>query len=75
MAELEEHVLSQGGFGGGAFAFELGGSGGGYSGEDVVGTPAGGVPGGGGSYNSGTNQQNRARVTKGHGKVIIKFKT
>ena len=67
--------VSQGGFGGGAFAFELGGGGGGYSGGGVVGTSSSGVAGGGGSYNSGTNQLNMAGVNKGHGKVIIKFKT
>ena len=67
--------VSQGGFGGGAFAFVLGGGGGGYSGGGVVGTSSGGVAGGGGSYNSGTNQLNMAGVNKGHGKVIIKLKT
>jgi len=54
--------VSQGGFGGGAFAFVLGGGGGGYSGGGVVGTSLTGVAGGGGSYNCGTNQQNRAGV-------------
>ena len=67
--------VSQGGFGGGAFAFEHGGGGGGYSGGGVVGTSSSGVAGGGGSYNNGTNQLNMAGVNKGHGKVIIKFKT
>ena len=67
-------LVSQGGFGGGAFAFALGGGGGGYSGGGVVGTSSNGVAGGGGSYNSGTNQLNMAGVNKGHGKVIIKFK-
>ena len=66
--------VSQGGFGGGAFAFILGGGGGGYSGGGVVGTSSTGVAGGGGSYNSGTSQLNKAGVNKGHGKVIIKFK-
>ena len=67
--------ISQGGFGGGAFAFYHGGGGGGYSGGGVVGTSSTGVAGGGGSYNNGTNQLNMAGVNKGHGKVIIKFKT
>ena len=67
--------VSNGGFGGGAFAFKLGGGGGGYSGGGVVGTSSGGVAGGGGSYNNGTNQLNIAGVNKGHGKVIIKLKT
>ena len=67
--------VSQGGFGGGAFAFEHGGGGGGYSGGGVVGTSSTGVAGGGGSYNNGTNQLNMAGVNKGHGKVIIKLKT
>ena len=66
---------SQGGFGGGASAFNHGGGGGGYSGGGVVGTSSTGVAGGGGSYNNGTNQLNMAGVNKGHGKVIIKFKT
>ena len=48
--------VSHGSFGGGAFAFVLGGGGGGYSGRGVVGTSSVGVAGGGGSYNSGTNQ-------------------
>ena len=67
--------VSQGGFGGGAFAFEHGGGGGGYSGGGVVGTSSTGVAGGGGSYNCGTNQLNMAGFNKGHGKVIIKYKT
>ena len=67
--------VSQGGFGGGAFAFLCGGGGGGYSGGGVVGTSSGGVAGGGGSYNDGANQLNMAGVNKGHGKVIIKLKT
>ena len=66
--------ISDGGFGGGAFAFYIGGGGGGYSGGGVVGTKSTGVAGGGGSYNSGTNQLNMAGVNKGHGKVIIKLK-
>ena len=66
--------VSQGGFGGGAFAFGLGGGGSGYSGGGVFGTLLSGVAGGGGSYNSGSNQLNMAGVNKGHGKVIIKFK-
>ena len=66
--------VSQGGFGGGAFAFALGGGGGGYSGGGVIGSSSSGVAGGGGSYNGGTNQLNMAGVNKGHGKVIIKFK-
>ena len=70
-----ECPVSQGGFGGGAFAFALGGGGGGYSGGGVVGTSSTGVAGGGGSYNCGTNQLNVAGVNKGHGKVIIKLKT
>ena len=68
-------AISHGGFGGGAFAFLFGGGGGGYSGGGVVGTLLSGVAGGGGSYNNGTNQLNMAGVNKGHGKVIIKFKT
>ena len=67
--------ISHGGFGGGAFALDHGGGGGGYSGGGVVGTSSTGVAGGGGSYNNGTNQLNMAGVNKGHGKVIIKFKT
>ena len=67
--------VSQGGFGGGAFAYKLGGGGGGYSGGGVVGSSSDGVAGGGGSYNNGTNQLNIAGVNKGHGKVIIKLKT
>jgi len=67
--------VSQGGFGGGAFAFSNGGGGGGYSGGGVVGTSWSGIAGGGGSYNNGTNQLNMAGVDKGHGKVIIKLKT
>ena len=67
--------VSQGGFGGGAYAFGLGGGGGGYSGGGVVGTSWSGIAGGGGSYNNGTNQLNMAGVNKGHGKVIIKLKT
>ena len=50
--------ISDGGFGGGAFAFGFGGGGGGYSGGGVVGTESNAVAGGGGSYNSGTNQLN-----------------
>ena len=68
-------LVSKGGFGGGAFALNHGGGGGGYSGGGVVGTLSTGVAGGGGSYNNGTNQLNMAGVNKGHGKVIIKFKT
>ena len=68
-------VISNGGFGGGGFAFDLGGGGGGYSGGGVVGSSKGGVAGGGGSYNSGTNQLNMTGVNKGHGKVTIKLKT
>ena len=67
--------LSHGGFGGGAFAFNHGGGGGGYSGGGVNRTSSTGVAGGGGSYNNGTNQLNMAGANKGHGKVIIKFKT
>ena len=67
--------VSQGGFGGGGFAFVAGGGGGGYSGGGVVGTGSSGVAGGGGSYNIGTNQQNMAGVNKGDGKVIITLKT
>ena len=66
--------VSDGGFGGGSFAFDFGGGGGGYSGGGVVGTESNAVAGGGGSYNSGTNQLNMAGVNKGHGKVIIKLK-
>ena len=66
--------VSQGGFGGGGFAFMAGGGGGGYSGGGVVGTSASGVAGGGGSYNIGTNQQNMAGVNKGDGKVTITLK-
>ena len=33
-----------------------------------------GVAGGGDSYNIGTNQQNKAGVNKGDGKVIITLK-
>ena len=67
-------MVSNGGFGGGAFAYKNGGGGGGYSGGGVVGNSSSGVAGGGGSYNSGTNQLNLAGVNKGHGKVIIKLK-
>ena len=66
--------VSNGGFGGGSFAFDQGGGGGGYSGGGVIGTSSSGVAGGGGSYNSGSNQLNMAGVNRGHGKVIIKFK-
>ena len=47
---------------------------GGYSGGGVVGSSSSGVAGGGGSYNIGTNQQNKAGVNKGDGKVIITLK-
>ena len=52
--------VSDGGFGGGAFAFDFAGGGGGYSGGGVVGTELNALAGGGGSYNSGTNQLNMA---------------
>ena len=32
-----------------------------------------GAGGGGGSFNSGTNQDNQAGVNEGHGKVIITY--
>ena len=67
-------IVSNGGFGGGAFAFEIEGGRGGYSAGGVVWNSLSGVAGGGGSYNSGTNQLNMAGVNRGHGKVIIKFK-
>ena len=51
-----------------------GGGGGGYSGGGVVGSYSSGVTGGGGSYNIGTNQQNKAVVNKSDGKVIITLK-
>ena len=66
--------VSKGGFGGGSFGFVAGGGGGGYSGGGVVGSTSDGVAGGGGSYNIGTNQQNKAGVNKGDGKVIITLK-
>ena len=66
--------VSKGGFGGGSFGFVAGGGGGGYSGGGVVGSTSDGVAGGGGSYNIGTNQQNKAGVNKGDGKVIITVK-
>ena len=62
------------GFGGGSFGFVAGGGGGGYSGGGVVGSFLSGVAGGGGSYNIGTNQQNKAGVNKSDGKVIITLK-
>ena len=65
---------SKGGFGGGSFGFVAGGGGGGYSGGGVVGSFLSGVAGGGGSYNIGTNQQNKAGVNKSDGKVIITLK-
>ena len=66
--------VSKGGFGGGSCGFVAGGGGGGYSGGGVVGSSLSGVAGGGGSYNIGTNQQNKAGVNKGDGKVIIALK-
>ena len=66
--------VSKGGFGGGSFGFVAGRGGGGYSGGGVVGSSSSGVAGGGGSYNIGTNQQNKAGVNKGDGKVIITLK-
>ena len=63
--------LSNGGFGGGSFAFSLGGGGGGYSGGGVLGTDKKGTAGGGGSYNVGENQQNVAGANKGDGEVVI----
>ena len=66
--------VSKGGFGGGSCGFVAGGGGGGYSGGGVVGSSLSGVAGGGGSYNIGTNQQNKAGVNKGDGKVIITLK-
>ncbi|XP_015747134.1 PREDICTED: loricrin-like isoform X2 [Acropora digitifera] len=63
---------SDGGFGGGSFAFyKAGGGGGGYSGGGVLGTYEKGTAGGGGSYNVGKNQQNVAGANKGDGKVVI----
>ena len=62
---------SKGGFGGGSFGFVAGGGGGGYSGGGVLRGSSSGVAGGGGSYNIGTNQQNKAGINKGDGKVII----
>ncbi|XP_044182570.1 WAG22 antigen-like [Acropora millepora] len=64
---------SNGGFGGGSFAFKSGGGGGGYSGGGVLSTIKKGTAGGGGSYNVGKNQQNVAGANKGDGKVIITF--
>jgi len=49
------YLVSDGGFGGGAYAEDHGGGVGGYSGGGVVGTSSSGVAGGGGSYNNGTN--------------------
>ena len=66
--------VSKGGFGGGSFGFVAGRGGGGYSGGGVVGSSSSGVAGGGGSYNIDTNQQNKAGVNKGDGKVIITLK-
>ena len=66
--------VSKGGFGGGSFGFVAGGGGGGYSGGGVLRGSSSGVAGGGGSYNIGTNQQNKAGVNKGDGKVIITLK-
>ena len=43
-------------------------------GTGVVGSSSSGVAGGGGSYNIGTNQQNKVGVNKGDGKVIITLK-
>ena len=65
---------SKGGFGGGSCGFVMGGGGGGYSGGGIMGNSSSGVAGGGGSYNVGTNQQNKAGVNKGDGKVIITLK-
>ena len=67
-------LVSKGGFGGGSFGFVAGGGGGGYSGGGVLRGSSSGVAGGGGSYNIGTNQQNKAGVNKGDGKVIITLK-
>ena len=39
-----------------------------------MGSSSSGVAGGGGSYNIGTNQQNKVGVNKGDGKVIITVK-
>ena len=43
------------------------------NGEAFTGTWQGGNQGGGGSYNSGTNQDNQAGANEGHGKVIITY--
>ena len=66
-----KNLISNGGFGGGSFAFKIGGGGGGYSGGGVLGTNKSGTTGGGGSYNVGKNQQNLAGTNKGNGKLVI----
>ena len=68
-------TLSHGGFGGVLLSVVLGGGGGRYSGGGVCGTSTKDAARGGGSYNSGTDQQNVAGVSKSDGKVIITLKT
>ena len=61
-----------GGFGGGGAAYgHGGGAGGGGSQEAEVVIMQETQEVGGGSYNSGTNQDNQAGVNEGHGKVVI----
>ena len=62
-----------GGFGGGGGGSWAGGPGGGYNGGPKVKSYGNPTPGGsgGGSYNSGSNQDNTAGACDSHGKVII----
>jgi hypothetical protein len=67
---------SVGGFGGGGGAGLLPGGGGGYSGGKTTGSWSGsGSAFGGGSFNSGANQDNMAGNNEGHGRVLIALGT
>lgn len=60
-----------GGFGGGGAAYHYPGAGGGYSGGGVVKDRKYTIAGGGGSFNSGADQEKENGVKQGDGKVII----
>ena len=62
---------TDGGFGGGGWAYAGGAGGGGYSGGGGGGWSNAGGGGGGGSINNGSAQSNASGVSTGHGRVII----
>ena len=49
------------------------GGGGGYSCGGVTGTKSSGFAGGGGSYNQGSDQENKEGVNRGDGRVVIQM--